>query len=120
MKTDTIISTGGRLSLNVSVYLIKESPGTFVAYCPSLDLTGAGGTEADARRSFGIVADEYVSYCVSNGTLAADLEAHGWRLRQDAGEAEEPAFDKMYRTSVALRDIVSRPSYKKYAQSVPC
>ena len=41
--------TKGTLEVSVSVYVFKEHD-VYVAYCPSLDLSGYDRTEEDARR----------------------------------------------------------------------
>lgn len=66
------------VGISVSVYLFPDG-GAFVAYCPSLDLTGYDLTEEDARRDFEFVLNDWLREQTTNGTLRRDLEAHGWR-----------------------------------------
>ena len=67
------------LSLNISVYLFKEDS-TVIAYCPSLDLSGYGLTNKEAKDSFGIVLQEYLDYGIQHGTLCGDLWKRGFCL----------------------------------------
>ena len=49
---DSIIfsKTKGTLEISVSVYVFKEND-VFIAYCPSLDISGYNTTEEEARHS---------------------------------------------------------------------
>lgn len=61
-------------------YYVFEQDGLQIAYCPSLDLSAYGDTEAEAEQEFGEIFEEHVNFCVEHGTLLADLEAHGWKV----------------------------------------
>ena len=83
MKTD--------ISIRVSVYTFREGDNV-IAYCPSLDLSGYGRTQKEAKESFGIVMKDYLDYCTSEGTLHEDLISHGWQMehRHAAEHAPQP------------------------------
>ena len=61
--TDSIVfsKTKGTLEVSVSVYVFKEND-VYVAYCPSLDLSGYDRTEEDARRDFEFHMQEYFKF----------------------------------------------------------
>ena len=69
--------TKGTLEVSVSVYLFKEND-VFVAYCPSLDLSGYDQTEEAARADFEYALKEYVKFQMQHDTLDKDLTRHGW------------------------------------------
>jgi len=70
--------TKGTLEVSVSVYLFKEND-VYVAYCPSLDLSGYDYTEEAARADFEYTLQEYVKFQMQNETLDKDLMRHGSR-----------------------------------------
>lgn len=77
MQNEITFHKGG-VGISVSVYLFRDG-GAFVAYCPSLDLTGYDLTEDAARRDFEFVLNDWLREQTANGTLRRDLEAHGWK-----------------------------------------
>lgn len=64
----------------MSVYVFKEND-VFVAYCPSLDLSGYNQTEEAARADFEYVLHEYVKYQMQHDTLDKDLTRLATRVR---------------------------------------
>ena len=92
---DTIIfsKTKGTLEISVSVYVFKEND-VFIAYCPSLDISGYNTTEEKARHDFEYALNEYVKFQMEHDTLNKDLERHGWEVKQRRakGPCEIPNF----------------------------
>ncbi len=75
-----ITFTDGQACISVSVYLFRDGA-AYVAYCPSLDLTGYDLTEEAARTDFEFVLHDWLQEQTRNGTLRRDLERHGWKPR---------------------------------------
>lgn len=63
--------------------IIFEEDNSIIAFCPALDLSGYGTTEAEANHSFEETLSEYFRYTVNKKTLAADLEKHGWKIKKN-------------------------------------
>lgn len=106
MKTD--------IRLRVSVYTFREGENV-IAYCPSLDLSGYGRTQKEAKESFGIVMKDYLDYCTREGTLHEDLVNHGWSMA--SRQAAEPALTHMIRRNRELRGILDLPHYSKFSKT---
>ena len=106
MKTD--------ISIRVSVYTFREGDNV-IAYCPSLDLSGYGRTQKEAKESFGVVMKDYLDYCTSEGTLHEDLISHGWQM--EPRHAAEPTLQHMIRRNRELRDILDLPHYSKFSKT---
>lgn len=100
--------TKGTLEVSVSVYVFKEND-VYVAYCPSLDLSGYDCTEEDARRDFEFHLQEYVKFQVQHDTLHKDLTRHGWEVKQR--KAKGPEIGSLLRRT-QLRDVFRKPEYK--------
>jgi hypothetical protein len=100
--------TKGTLEVSVSVYVFKEND-VFVAYCPSLDLSGYDQTEEAARADFEFVLQEYVKYQMQHDTLDKDLTRHGWEVKQR--KAKGPEIGTLLRRT-QLRNVFKKPEYK--------
>ena len=100
--------TKGTLEVSVSVYVFKEND-VFVAYCPSLDLSGYDYTEESARADFEYALQEYVKFQIQNDTLDKDLTRHGWEVKQR--KAKGPEIGTLLRRT-QLRNVFKKPEYK--------
>ena len=78
-KKKSITLSGKEISVSVSVFLFKEGD-TYIAYCPSLDLSGYDTTEDKARADFEYMLLEWLHEQVTNGTLQEDLSRQGWKI----------------------------------------
>lgn len=109
-KKNTITLTGKDISVSVSVYLFKEGD-TYIAYCPSLDISGYDTTEDSAKKDFEYMLREWIKEQLSNGTLQRDLQQHGWKIGQKT--ATEPSVSDMLRRNRAAEKILSMPEFRK-------
>lgn len=92
--TDKITNDGQKIRVTLDVYVFMED-NTYIAYAPSLDLSGYGKSEEDAIKSFSIVIEEYFSYGLSNNTLIKDLRAHGWKNKSFRQRIHKEDFFKI-------------------------
>ena len=99
----------GNVEINVSLFVFKEGD-TYIAYCPSLDLSGYYMTEESARADFDYMLSDYLSDQLRNGTLRADLASHGWKVGKAKGN--EPDLSDMLGMNEQLRKLVTH-SFKK-------
>lgn len=114
-----ISNDGSSLNVTVDVYLFKDGD-SYISYSPALDLSGYGATEQEAKESFSIVIDEYISYGVSNGTLIKDLRAHGWKIRSfKQRKISAPSFDTLLQGNDMFRDILQNKEYRKVSEPFP-
>lgn len=90
MKNSNYISFGadGCVEISVSLFTFKEGD-VYIAYCPSLDLSGYDRDEASAKADFEAMLSDYLSWQMRNGTLRADLTAHGWKIGTAKGHEPE-------------------------------
>ena len=107
---DSIVfsKTKGTLEVSVSIYVFKEND-VFIAYCPSLDLSGYDKTEEAAFRDFEYVLGEYAKFQMQHGTLNEDLTRHGWQIMQR--KAKGPEIGTLLRRT-QLRDVFKKPEYR--------
>lgn len=76
-KGNYISDSGAKLS--VSVIVFKEND-VYIAYCPSLDLSGYDHTEEAAKRDFEYVLRQWLTEQMESNTLHDDLRQHGWKM----------------------------------------
>ena len=96
METQNYIALSGKeINISVSVFLFKEGD-AYIAYCPSLDLSGYDTTEDSAKQDFEYMLREWLREQMDNGTLHRDLVKHGWKVGQE--KAIEPSVADSERT----------------------
>lgn len=106
---NAITINGKNIKVSVSVYLFKEGD-TYIAYCPSLDLSGYDTTEESAKADFEYMLKDWLKTQSENNLLEKDLKQHGWILNNNI--ASEPMLvDMMRKPSTA--DVLARPDYRK-------
>lgn len=109
-RKNSIILSGDKADVSVSVFLFKDG-GAYVAYCPSLDISGYDTTEESAMEDFRYMLCEWLKEQLSNGTLQQDLAGHGWKVGGDV--ATEPSFADLMRRNRSTGRILSMPEYRK-------
>jgi len=84
--------TQGQLTrAEVEVLLVPdEDTGQYVAYCPALELSSYGDTEAEAQAAFEEALQFFVQDTAERGTLDKLLLALGWRLIKKPVAVYEP------------------------------
>lgn len=110
MTHNSIALNKDSIGISVSVYLFKDG-NAFVAYCPSLDLSGYDMTEEKAKADFEYVLHEWLEEQVGNGTLQEDLTRHGWKLGENGGK--EPSAHDMISWGGDASRVFSIPDYRK-------
>jgi hypothetical protein len=116
-KKGTLTGTwsGGQNEIECTLSLIIfEEDNNHIFYCPALDLSGYGSTEAEASSSFNQVLSEYFSYTVNKGTLAKDLRRLGWTLRKSLRKkATPPELSKLLETNEDFSRIFNTHDFRK-------
>ena len=100
-------------TINLGIVTFKEDDCFFV-YCPSLDLIGYGYTEQEANDSFNIVIDEYLKYTTEHGTLIADLEQRGWKIKDNRKKITPPRLSDSLKRNNDLKNIINYNSFNKF------
>lgn len=110
IKKNVIALKGSEVSVSVSVLIFKEAS-TYIAYCPSLDISGYDSTEDSAKEDFEYMLREWIREQVENGTLQQDLTQHGWKIEREA--ATEPSVIEVIKRNKSASKILSMPEYRK-------
>ena len=81
-----LIKAHGNKSIEIQLgVLIFQEGESYIAYCPSLDLSTYGDSVADAKEAFEDLIKSYSEDCEKMGTLEKDLAAHGWTKQLNKG-----------------------------------
>lgn len=108
----------GTVDLQVPVISFIDD-NTHIFYCPALDLSGYGMDETDARVSFDIVLEEFLSYTTNKGTLWADLKKLGWSVKKSKQKpATPPPMTELLEKNKEFSRIFNNYSFKKFNTDV--
>lgn len=58
-------------------FLVFQEDGTYIAYCPALDISSSGESFNEAVGNFYEMFQLHIECCIENNTLHDDLLAHG-------------------------------------------
>ena len=109
-KKNAITLKGNEINVSVSVFLFKEKD-AYIAYCPSLDISGYVLTEDKAKMDFEYMLHEWLKEQIANGTLYNDLKRHGWDIEQEV--ATEPSVADILKRNRSASRILAMPEYRK-------
>tara|TARA_B100002019_G_C21170949_1_gene548408 strand:+ start:201 stop:449 length:249 start_codon:yes stop_codon:yes gene_type:complete len=60
------------LDISIILYEFKDEDNVFFVYSPHLDISGYGKTPSDAKESFKVALDDFLSYTLNKKTLHQD------------------------------------------------
>jgi len=107
-----------KIECNLPVILFQEE-NNFITYCPALDLSGYGATEAESNKSFEIVLGEYFRYTVNKNSLAEDLKKMGWIIRKNLKRNPiPPSMSKLLETNEDFTRIFNNHEFKKTNRTI--
>ena len=84
IQMNSVVLNGNNVKISVSVFLFKEGE-VYIAYCPSLDLSGYDVTEENAKVDFEYMLKDWLKTQSVNKTLVKDLIEHGWKIDEHGG-----------------------------------
>lgn len=90
---NTIRINDDSVDLSVSVFLFREDE-TYIAYCPSLDISGYDKTEEGAKADLEYMLKSWAKEQLTNGTIREDLEVNNWKASKNSvSPSNDPWFD---------------------------
>lgn len=101
-------SNSGKVNLQVLVF---EEENVYFAYMPSLDLTGYGKTEEEAKESLTIVLDEFLKYTLDKNTLFIEMQRLGWKIKSKEKPMYAPPMSDLINSNEQLKEIVNSKEY---------
>jgi len=86
MKPDVIFSGSWKsdkeaVKVRVPLIMFTEDDNEII-YCPALDVSGYGKTKTEARHSFEISLDQFLTYTLKKDTFVDELKKMGWTVKR--------------------------------------
>ena len=106
---NSVVLNGNNVKISVSVFLFKEGE-VYIAYCPSLDLSGYDVTEENAKVDFEYMLKDWLKTQSVNKTLVKDLIEHGWKIDEHGGF--EPKLIELLQKGETSK-VIEQPDYRK-------
>lgn len=110
LNTTAVDDNNRHYKFNIEYYVFVEN-GSYIAYCPALDLSSSGKTFNDAVSAFYECFQLYIESCIDSDTLFADLQAHGWKVSRKSIKA--PAFTSLLKKPEMKRLVNSGIGFEK-------
>ena len=109
----------GKNSINLvlNLYLWEENSIHYV-YSPSLDVTGYGSTEVEAKKSFEITLDEFVKYTHNKNTIFEELEHLGWSVNKKKRRIHAPDLEELLSDNESFRNIYEQGNAKTETKNI--
>jgi len=110
---------GNTVKVQLSMIGFQEDD-TFIMYSPALDLSGYGANEEEARESFDIVFQEFLTYTINKNTLKAELVRLGWKINNSKKSQTivAPIDSDLLRDNEHYQDIFNNKEFRKYNQQI--
>lgn len=110
---------GNGFKVRLSLLSFKEAD-LNVIYSPTLDLFGYGHTDKEAKKSFEITLEEFLSYTLNKGTLEKELKILGWKIT--GGKKNKrivaPDLEKLLRDNEQFNNIFNNKEYHKFDKTL--
>lgn len=89
-----------------------------VVYSPALDMYGYGYDENEARESFIVTLNEYITYTTHKKTLHADLTKYGWHLHKRAHKIDTPDIAQLIAKNKDFAKLLEAKAFRKYDMNI--
>jgi hypothetical protein len=83
-----INNSNAKVRVNLFLIHFQDENNTHFIFSPHLDLTGYGNNLREAKKSFNIALDDFISYTINKKTLSKVLTGLGWKVK---GSTRKPA-----------------------------
>lgn len=97
-----------------------EEDGMHVIFSPALDLFGYGKTDQEAKDSFLVALEEFITYTTNKKTLFKELQRLGWDIKgsKQHRKIKSPDLVKMASENKELSDLLENKNFTKYDELV--
>ncbi|QQR85679.1 MAG: hypothetical protein IPJ76_13845 [Flavobacteriales bacterium] len=101
------VKGGDRVVVGLVVF-VWEDDGIHYAFAPSLDITGYGKSEGQAKASLDLMLDEFMEYTHNKGTIYKELERLGWTMNKKKKRLRAPEHAELLADNEDYREIAGR------------
>lgn len=100
----------GKVSVKVSVFIFKDGK-SWIAFCPSLDLSGYATTEKGAKKDFTWMLQDWLNTQISSKSLEQDLKQQDWIVGK--GKWSEPDVKELLSKNDLMDFVIDQPRFVK-------
>lgn len=93
-----------KVCVGLNLYLWDDE-GVFYVYSPSLDITGYGNSQDEAKASFELTLGEFLNYTQNKKTLFEELEHLGWAVNRKKRRVHAPDINDLLEDNESFRNI---------------
>lgn len=109
--------------VRVNLFLIhfQDENKIHFIFSPHLDLTGYGHTLEEAKESFNIVLDDFISYTINKKTISKVLLDLGWKIKGTTKKPAKiiaPSITTVIANNKHVSDIFDKHAANTYHQEV--
>lgn len=109
--------THSSISVNLPLIVFEED-NSHVVYCPALDVSGYGNTEAEATDSFQIALSEFFRYTTHKKTFEAELRRLGWQFKKMGKPMVPPTLAQLLIENENFSNIFNNFSFRKFDKAI--
>ncbi|MEO8150348.1 MAG: hypothetical protein ABI723_22130 [Bacteroidia bacterium] len=113
----TYADTKKKVIFDLPVITYEEN-GLQVIYAPSIDLFGYGKTLAEARNSFTITMEEFISYTTRKKTFEKVLTGLGWKVKSANRKFTAPPLGYMLDENEQFKEIFNKKDFRKFNEQI--
>ena len=114
-------SSSSSVKVRLLLFQFKDENNVHFIYSPHLDLSGYGNNPEEARKSFGIVFEDFIDYTLKKKTLSKVLTELGWELKGSArkpGKILAPSITSVIMDNKYVSEIFDKYPVNTYHQEV--
>ena len=104
----------------IKVPLIQfEQDGIQIVYCPALDIQGYGNNDKEARDSFVIVLEEFLTYTLHKKTFFSEMKKMGWKIKSKHKPMLPPNLCDSLKNNENFQQIFNQHNFQKFDTEIP-
>ena len=113
---------GSKAHVDVRVGLFQfEENGLTYIYSPAFDLTGYGQNLKEAKTSFEVALEEFLTYTTNKKTFVKVLNKLGWKVKTSDFKSRKiraPELAELITKNSYLAEILNEKDFTKFDQTV--
>jgi len=114
-------NSSSSVKVRLLLFQFKDENNVHFIYSPHLDLSGYGNNTEEARKSFGIVFEDFIDYTLKKKTLSKVLTELGWELKGSAKRPKKilaPSITSVIMDNKYVSEIFDKYPVNTYHQEV--
>ncbi|MDD2965804.1 MAG: hypothetical protein PHU33_17825 [Bacteroidales bacterium] len=116
-----INNSNAKVRINLFLIHFQDENNIHFIFSPHLDLTGYGYNLREAKKSFNIALDDFMSYTINKKTLSKVLTGLGWKVKGSTRKPAKilaPSITSVIANNRHVSDIFDNHNAKTFHQEV--